>query len=540
MAIMHPSTIIDRAHVASEVKFYKALKEQLSDKFHVFYSVRWYSTDAQGMRTDSECDFLIFNPDYGFICIEVKGGTSIKVEDGIWYLDDDTGGRELKKSPYRQAEQSMYFFKKYYEDELETQYPGVYGNAVAFPNFAVNNPLTVDSPLELTIDSNDMNRLSKRIIELFRYFKGNKAGGTSYLSKDAQEKFISLINKRIALAISAGALIEEKERELSEINKSQDVIIDLLTHYKRAFFVGGAGTGKTWIAIKKVQKSILDGKKALYLCYNKALANYVAKLFNGQADCYNFETLCFQILKDKAIKAPMVNGVKEYANLWVSDGITLPQYDLIVVDEGQDFSEDWALCVNLLVKEGGSLYVMYDENQNIFNRKFGDKFSIDQPPLILKYNIRNTANIYDYATDRTSLGKDTIANQIEGVKPEIRSFTRKSQVITYLDSVINKLINKEGIGTDKIVILSNRVKGKSILKDTMTLSGISLDEDNESGTLKYRTIQGFKGLESDIIVYINHTYKNESQTDAKRALLYTAITRAKFYLYCIDFEEAIN
>lgn len=540
MAIMHPSTIIDRAHVASEVKFYNALKEQLSDKFHVFYSVRWYSTDAQGMRTDSECDFLIFNPDYGFICIEVKGGTNISVEDGIWYLDDDTGGRELKKSPYRQAEQSMYFFKKYYEDELETQYPGVYGNAVAFPNFAVNAPLTVDSPLELTIDSNDMSRLSKRIIELFRYFKGNKTGGASYLSKDSQDKFISLINKRIALAISAGALIEEKERELSEINKSQDIIIDLLTHYKRAFFVGGAGTGKTWIAIKKVQKSILDGKKALYLCYNKALANYVIKLFNGQADCYNFETLSFQILKEKAIKAPMVNGVKEYANLWVSDGVILPQYDLIAVDEGQDFSEDWALCVNLLVKEGGSLYVMYDENQNIFNRNFGDKFSIEQPPLILKYNIRNTANIYDYATDRTSLGKDTLANQIEGVKPEIRSFTRKNQVITYLDSVINKLINKEGIDTDKIVILSNRVKGKSILKDTLTLGGIRLDEDNESATLKYRTIQGFKGLESDIIVYINHTYKNESQTDAKRALLYTAITRAKFYLYCIDFEETIN
>lgn len=540
MAIMHPSTIIDRAHVPSEVKFYKALKEQLSDKFHVFYSVRWYSTDMQGMRTDSECDFLIFNPDYGFICIEVKGGTNISVEDGVWYLNDDTGGRELKKSPYRQAEQSMYFFKKYYEDELETQYPGVYGNAAAFPNFAVNAPLTVDSPLELTIDSNDMNRLSKRIIELFRYFKGNKAGGTSYLSKDAQEKFISLINKRIALAISAGALIEEKERELSEINKSQDVIIDLLTHYKRAFFVGGAGTGKTWIAIKKVQKSVLDGKKALYLCYNKALANYVTKLFNGQADCYNFETLSFQILKDKAVKAPIVNRVKEYADLWVSDGVTLPQYDLVVVDEGQDFSEDWALCVNLLVKEGGSLYVMYDENQNIFNRSFGDKFSIEQPPLILKYNIRNTANIYDYATDRTSLGKDTVANQIEGVKPEIRSFTKKSQVITYLDSVINKLINKEGIGTDKIVILSNRVKGKSILKDTITLGGIRLDEDNESDTLKYRTIQGFKGLESDIIVYINHTYKNESQTDAKRALLYTAITRAKFCLYCIDFEEAIN
>ena len=42
MAIMHPANIIEGAHVNSEEKFYNALKEQLNDRFHVFYSVRWY------------------------------------------------------------------------------------------------------------------------------------------------------------------------------------------------------------------------------------------------------------------------------------------------------------------------------------------------------------------------------------------------------------------------------------------------------------------------------------------------------------------
>ena len=71
------------------------------------------------------------------------------------------------------------------------------------------------------------------------------------MAPDAQKKFINLINKRVALSIAAGALIEDKERELAEINQTQDVVIDLLTHYRRAFIVGGAGTGKTWIGIKK-------------------------------------------------------------------------------------------------------------------------------------------------------------------------------------------------------------------------------------------------------------------------------------------------
>ena len=172
MAIMHPATIPSNK-VNSEIKFFNACKEQLSDKFHVFYSVRWYTT-TNGVREDSECDFLVFNPDYGFLCIEVKGGTGITVEGDDWYLHDNYGGRSLKKSPYVQAEDSMRFFKSYYEEELETTYSGIYGNAVAFPNFSVPTPLSVSSPLEMTIDIDDIQDLPKRITEIFRYFRGRR------------------------------------------------------------------------------------------------------------------------------------------------------------------------------------------------------------------------------------------------------------------------------------------------------------------------------------------------------------------------------
>ena len=190
MAIMHPASILESAHVYSEVKFYKELKKQLSDKYHVFYSVRWY-TMKDGVREDSECDFLIFNPDYGFLCIEVKGGKAISVENGEWRLYDSFGGRFLEKSPYAQAEQSMRFFKKYFEDELEMQFSGVYGNAVAFPNYVIDSPLTVDSPLEMTIDLNDMTNLQKRIVEIFHYFQGRRKGIISFLSVFINSIFLS-------------------------------------------------------------------------------------------------------------------------------------------------------------------------------------------------------------------------------------------------------------------------------------------------------------------------------------------------------------
>ena len=539
MAIMHPAQIPEVYHAYSEVKFFNACKEQLSDKHHVFYSVRWYSTN-NGIREDSECDFLIFNPDYGFLCVEVKGGTGMRIEDGVWYLVDHNGERKLKRSPYDQAEQSMRFFKKYYEDEVEAQFSGVYGCAVAYPNYSINSPISVGSPMETTIDLSAMNDLQKRVTEIFRFFRNQRRGATSFLSPDAQKKFISVVNKRIALSISAGALIQDKERELLEINRTQDTVIDLLAHYPKAFIVGGAGTGKTWIGIKKIIRCVQGGGRALYLCYNKALAENVAAIIDdSRADSHNIDSFAYSILRDKAATAPEQNGCKEYSNL-IGDLPNLQRYDLLVVDEGQDFTEDWAFCANLIVKDNGSLYVFYDESQNIFKRNFGEKFFIDEPPFVLRYNIRNTANIYRHAQEQTSLGLDTIANQIEGVEPDCRKFTRKAQAVAFIDSVINKLVNREGVAPQKIVILSNRKKENSILSETVIVGGHNLSSERvlpDIDSIAYRTIQGFKGLESDVVIYINHTYKNEPKTDSVRATLYTAQTRARFYLYVLDFEE---
>ena len=540
MAIMHPVQITEAYNAYSEVKFFNACKEQLSDKHHVFYSVRWYST-TNGEREDSECDFLIFNPDYGFICIEVKGGTGIRVEGNLWYLTSKEGERRLKRSPYEQAEQSMRFFKKYFEDEVETQFSGVYGNAAAYPNYCINTPMTVSSPLELTIDLLNMNNLQKRITEIFRYFRNKNRTGSSFLSPDSQKKFINVINKRIALSVAAGALIQDKERELLEINRTQDTIIDLLAHYPKAFIVGGAGTGKTWIGIKKILRCMSSGGEALYLCYNKSLAEEVGSILeNSKADCYNMDALAYFLLKEKVNFISESNGCKEYST-FISEIPNLKKYDLVVVDEGQDFIEDWAFTVNLFLKDSGSLYVFYDESQNIFKRDFGDKFYIDELPFLLRYNIRNTANIYRHTQRNTDLGLDTIANQIEGVEPDCRIFTRKQQAVAFIDSIINKLVNKEGVLPRKIVILSNRRKEKSILYDISMVGAHSLSADRclkDTDTIAFRTVQGFKGLESDVIIYINHTYKNEPRTDAVRATLYTAYTRARFYLYTLDFIES--
>ena len=177
----------------------------------------------------------------------------------------------------------------------------------------------------------------------------------------------------------------------------------------------------------------------------------------------------------------------------------------------------------------------------MFSRHFGDKFFIDSEPFVLRYNIRNTSNIYQYTLERTALGTDTLVNQIEGVQPDVRKLTRKQAVISFVDSVVNKLINKEGVSSEKIVILSNLGLDHSVLNGVSYVGGYPLTSLSKKipGGIVFATVEDFKGLESDIVIFINHTYKGEAKSEDIRAIQYTALTRARFYLYVIDYEKPL-
>lgn len=103
---------------------------------------------------------------------------------------------------------------------------------------------------------------------------------------------------------------------------------------------------------------------------------------------------------------------------------------------------------------------------------------------------------------------------------------------------MNKLVNKEGVLPEKITVLCNRAREKSVFANVDYLSNYRIVDLNQKapGSIAFSTVEDFKGLESDIIIYVNHTYKNEPQTLDVRTLQYTAMTRARFYLYVMEYQ----
>lgn len=539
MAIMHPQNLNNYDPTPSEKIFFTELERQLDDKFHVFYSVKWYSTTKKGNRINSETDFLIFSSDLGYLTIEVKGGQSIEVNDRKWTLHytDENGNavsQDLGKGPYDQADRSMYYFYDYYKKETCSKFQGSYGMAVAFPFFNLDKELENDAPKELTIQLSDMNNLEKRINEIFHYW--NKQNHGKFLSNSQASKFIGLVNKRIALSVAAGALIPITERKLETINIVQDTTISLISNYKRTRIVGGAGTGKTWIAIKKIRQEDSLGHKCLYTSYNPTLVSYVREVINRDSVvCQSIESLFKRELLEKELDDVRYDANGDALYYHLLQGKSISKYDCIIVDEAQDFTEDWAKSLCLFTKSESTLMVLYDENQNVYARDFGHGFGIEEAPYVLVNNIRNTKNIHDWIKTSTKVGEQIVSNDVCGCDPEVYDLHTVQQVEMSLNNILLQLVSEESVSPKSIVVLGNSLSQDSVwnnkkIGDYRLCNSIS-DEEHD---IRYSSVSEFKGLESSIVIYINDWPVDIIKNKDYYYRLYIAGTRAKYYLYVLN------
>ena len=160
-------------------------------------------------------------------------------------------------------------------------------------------------------------------------------------------------------------------------------ILDLLQRQRRVLIAGGAGTGKTIIAREKAIRLSSEGMKTLLLCYNRPLADHIREQCQASL---NLDVATFHQLCDKWIRRaqkeigtnflqkanrdyPKADKYDQLMPLALSNAVDAlgPKYDAIIVDEAQDFGDDYWLPIEMLLNklDDGLLYIFLDENQDI-------------------------------------------------------------------------------------------------------------------------------------------------------------------------------
>ena len=134
---------------------------------------------------------------------------------------------------------------------------------------------------------------------------------------------------------------------------------------------GTAGSGKTQLALRVLASAAEDGRSALYLCYNRPLADHVARIAPDGTVVATFHNFGDRLLKAGG-RDPDFAAPDAYTRLEAAVIEARPRdderYDVLIVDEGQDFTPVWRDAALRFVKPEGRAYWLEDPLQNLYGR----------------------------------------------------------------------------------------------------------------------------------------------------------------------------
>ena len=548
MAIIFPEKLPESVRNApkrsAERRVYEALKK-LGNKFTVYYSVAWQSRNRYSGVYDGEADFVIAHPDYGVLVLEVKGGR-IAYDASLdqWTSTDRKDQQYNIKDPAGQAVKSAKTLLRKFQD-----LPGwgrewlTIGHGVVFPDVTVDCALLrPDLPPEIVISASEMVDIPQVIQRMYEYYtvKDGRSGALRY---NRLEMVDNLLAKSFELHTPLGIEMAHEDTRLIELTEQQMGILDFLSNHPRAAIQGCAGSGKTMLALRKSEHLASQGLDVLLTCFNYALANDLNQKVAGNFTVMNFHALCRHFANKEGFTIRPPSDKRDFYDNQMPDALLDaiddlgPQFDAIIVDEGQDFRENWWLPLSALLRdpEEGIFYVFFDDNQNLYREAGNIPGVIDTPPYALTKNCRNTQRIhhivaafYDHPNQLDCMGPD-------GREPELLMYQDNGNQTRQMSKVLHRLVVEERISSRDIVILTPKAQERTLFTEGMVIGNFRLTHQmpDKQNAIQVSSIHTFKGLERRLVILA----EIEQASFNLPEVLYVGSSRARTHLILLVKES---
>lgn len=522
MALMIPNIGNDFNGSYGEKQAYNSLKT-LEDQFVVFHSFEWKTKTNNNFRR-GEGDLIVFDPRFGLLVIEVKSG-GIRSSNGVWYQQNFKTREEkmLKRSPLKQAENTMWTILSFFEKKnIEIPvYSAIWLTSIS-DNNSINDPAIAR---EIIFWKDDLQNPKRAFKRAFDYYNVKKLDYDS----DLRRTIIETLSPEFNAMPTGRDMIDFNENNFVRMTSEQARILDFLVEQKEASILGGAGTGKTLLAVEKA-KRLSETGKVLLLCYNQLLREDLTERVekHSNIEVHNIFTFAQKYLSF----SKKIFDIDEISELLLDYNKVMWPFNHVVIDEGQDMDPDHILLIKNIneIKEDGFFYVFYDENQTVQQREALTWRKELSCQLVLSVNCRNTRNIGE--TSNSVLEhrkKPKIKSDVEGERPTLSRVETKEKLIDELDNLIENYISK-GYQREDIVILTHKTVEKSDLKDVIKIGRFSLEtNERKPKRIFFTTSRKFKGLESPIVILIDLDV-NSFNDEENRRLFYVATSRAKSVL----------
>lgn len=514
-----PPQIRSDIYRKAEVRIYDLLREQLDSGWTVFYSRPWLGLTHTGGEKDGECDFVIVHPRHGFLAIEVKGGgIAYDPATDAWVSTDRNGVRHSIKNPVEQARRAKHELLE--RARQQRTWPAARfvraRHGVIFPD-TVSPPgnLGADRPRDLFCCRTDLPHLRTWVLARLG------GGDEDEMGSGGVQAFERLLAAPFMLRVPLGHVLADDEQVIQSLTPQQFHILDSIAHLHRVAVGGGAGTGKTILAMEDALRLAESGSRTLLTCLSPDLAAELQVKMRGKpVEVMSFPALCASLGASAGLADASAPFSSDRSPELLLDAVALDPrlgFDAIVVDEGQDFRSHWWIALESLLKDAAVsvLHAFYDTNQRVYGELIGQLASFQLIPIRLTRNLRNTQMIHNEAT-RFYSGLPITADGPLGVNVQWLECA-ESDVGARVLEVVKTLCNSEAIAPQDIAVLAPE-------QEVLNEVGQRLRKQSVDGVM-LSPIRNFKGLERKVIVVA----ATRDLADVVE-LAYVALSRARVHL----------
>ncbi|MDB5974671.1 MAG: hypothetical protein JWR07_1431 [Nevskia sp.] len=475
-----------------------------------------------------EIDFFLVLP-CGLIALEVKGG-EVDCIDGVWRFEDRRG-RVIKKnvSPIAQAQAGYSsVFNKYLKPSLPAIAPRITGGFCAVFPAATRESIQhllggTEMPPALIGTKEDCANpaaFMKFISSVSQYWVDHKRGSAPILGKEELRAIVQSLRPSVDRVQPLSLCLQRVRDEQLSLTADQYRLLDYLAASPRLVCTGGAGTGKTFIALECLRREI--GNNPVFVTGTPLLAAHLrASNVVDPERIFSFEEL--------AARRHGLRGA----------------FSSLIVDEGQQITSRGALEIfaDVLGTPFSTAHWRWFSDPNLQVSGSSD-FDPDVHASLLQWaeaapylpeNCRNTPQIIEAVEFLT--GARLGSTKVRGIGPKVE-YAKESHPQGIIDEIarrIQRWVGEDAIPAGEIVLLSMRPVGISSIPAIARAAGLDFAEWKPGWTeqaaypakLGASSIEQFRGIEAPVAVLCD---LHGSFADVERAL-YLGMTRANFGMF---------
>ena len=516
-----------------EIETLTLLAAALPDAYTVFHGVHWTNVE-KGFSAYGEIDFIIVAPSGRILLIEQKSGFLTETDEGLAKKYPGMDKPKLVRNQIMRTVAAL--LQRFGKDgeALSIDY------LLYCPDYQIKRVEIAGIDAARIVDARNKDKLPALIQQILPVTEASA-------QRERVLKFfgdvLQLLPDPSAMIGQATALVTRLSGGLASWARQLE-----FTPF-RLRVIGTAGSGKTQLALAEYATALAAGKKPLYVSYNRPLADHVNRLVPAGGRVASFHQLCDSFAREHGENPDYRDaGIwkKLEANLAES---TLPpewQFDVLIVDEGQDFSEAWRDTLLRLLKPEGRTIWLEDPMQNLYGRE----------PVALPgwVTLRSTANyrsprqIVDLLASLAPAGHQIdAASPFAGADIDVLSYPAddSAQLFAQTKQAITRCLGA-GFTRNDIALISFRGRENSNLLNLDALGNHSLKSFDGSydlfgnpvfrdGELLTESVYRFKGQSAPAVIFTEIDFETLDEKNFRK--LFVGMTRARLKLVLVLSEK---